>query len=784
MSTPCKTNVDYLLTAEFDNRFGPVIRDQYPSVIPGFGYEVEDYNQKYGVFNLASLMIPNNAEYNTNDEPDTTVFMLYRNCETMKYELFPSKQVDQTLCFVNVVYAQENELNSRGTNIKAVALGTTMVDFMAFKPFVLECLRRYMKLTNKDDITPVLKACFKLLNRAELSFVRKLHGNSIRQSLLQSLGDDTRLKEWLDEESSGGSVFKGLLKCHHHDKYTNRIALRGGKISITLQGYRPKREFIDLSKIPLEFDAVTRGPITWNMKYDPKISKFLLNFIPLLQKRDTCGGFRFKLIIYSWQIKSSALSQFVITVSNLMGITNSTGIFSDKPCITLPFVDVSIISPLKEYLALQDQGIFLVMGTTNPIFKSQDGLYDYYYDLDNELISEVSDGGDKITPNKWDVTALKKLFIINSSSSSSSGETPRMGFLQKLIEYINEQETNFSKIVLSFQKANVMQLLQLNYQMQDINPRYLFDEYITKYRDVVVFPDIFEAETLNTLHLLMTINDMMTRLYQFDLPILERSTLLCQLDDLFSEIYSFINTDEDHLEKFLMACLRYPFVFPCSQYNLQEDNLAKVNLKQELKNYFKDDKIWLSLVEDPMEPSSLLSKFTKDRSLSLICLPLLFNPNIKVTKNPISEHSDVMIKSPANASIRRRRSVNIKQMLNFGRSRESMTDISPLRSTSEASTTSSNSISGKLYNSESPSVQSSKLNHVDMNKKSKDVRNLAYKIICTIQTHFIGGFLIDQSLAPFFKIVLESFRLKSPVREPTSSSGDSVDTRSGVTSSE
>ncbi|GAV55544.1 hypothetical protein ZYGR_0AV01760 [Zygosaccharomyces rouxii] len=784
MNTPCTTNVDYLLTAEFDNRFGPVVRDTYPSVIPGFEYEVEeDCNQKYTGFNLASLMIPNNAEYNTNDEPDTTVFMLYRNRETMKYELFPSKQVDQVLCFVNVVYAQEDEFNSRGTNIKAVALGTTMVDFMAFKPFVLECLRRFMKLTHEDDKTPILKACFKLLNRVELSFVKRLHSNAIRQSLLRSLGDDIWLKEWLDEESFGGSVFKGLLGCHHHDRYTNRITLRKGKISITLQGYRPRREFIDLTKIPLEFDTVTWGSITWNMKYDSKISKFLLDFIPFLRNRDADDSFAFKLIIYSSQYKGSALSQFTVALSNLMGLTNGTGFFFNKPCLTLPFVDVSIIGPLREYLALQDRGVFLIMGTTNPIFKSQDGLYDYYYDLDNELINEATNDEGKITANKWDVTAFKKLLILNTLSPSSSIESPRMGFLQKVLESIDEQETNFSKILLAFQKINVMQLLQLDYEMGNVNPEHLFDEYIAKYRDVVVFQDIFEIETLRILQLLRTINDIMTRLYQLNLPILDRTDLLCQLKDLFLEIYSFITTDEDHLEKFLATCLRYPFVFPCSQCNLQEDNLAKVNLKQELKNCLKEDKIWLSLVEDPSETSSILSRFTKDRSLSLICLPLLFNPNVRVKKPPTSEPSDVMIKPPSNASVRRRRSVNIKQMLNFGKSRENITDTSPLRSTSEASTTSSTSASGRFLRSESPSALSSKMSHVDVNKKTKTVRSLAYKIICVIQSHFIGRIFIDQSLAPFFKTVLASFKLEQPVREGTPSSSDSSDSKSGTTPS-
>ncbi|CAR29254.1 hypothetical protein ZYGR_0Z01760 [Zygosaccharomyces rouxii] len=788
MSTPCTANVDYLLTAEFDNRFGPVVRDQYPSVIPGFEYEMrEGHSQNNAVFNLASLMIPNNAEYNTGDEPDTTVFMLYRNRETVKYELFPSKQVDQVICFVNVVYAQEDKSNSRGTNIKAVALGTTMVDFIAFKPFVLECLHKFMKLKNKDDITPMLKSCFKLLNRAELSFVKRLHSNPIRQSLLRSLGDDTRLEKWIDEASFGRFMFKGLLRCHHHDKYTNRITLRRGKISIKLQGYRPKREFADLSKIPLEFDAVTWGSINWNVKYDTKISKFLLNFIPLLHKRDANDSFHFKLVIYSSQYKGSGLSQFAIALSNLMGLTNGTRSFSNKPCLTLPFVDVSIIGPLKEYLALQDRGIFLIMGTTNPIFKSQDGLYDYYYDLDNELISEAANGEGKITPitsNKWDMTAFKRLLTINSISPTSSIETPRIGFLQKIIESIDEKAINFSEIVLAFQKVNVMQLLQLDCRMENINPGDLFDEYITKYRDGVVFQEIFEAESFRILQLLRTINDIMSRLYQLNLPLLDRTDLLCLLDDLFSEIYSFINTDEDHLEKFLAACLRYPFVFPCSQYNLQEDNLVKVNLKQELKNCFKEDKFWLSLVEDPMEQSSILSKFIKDRSLSLICLPLLFNPNIKVKKSPASEPSEAVITPPANVSVRRRKSVSIKQMLNIGKNRESIAETSPLRSNSEASTTSNTSINGRFFRSESSSVPPSKLDHVDVNKKTKNIRSLAYKIICVIQVHFIGKPIIDQSLAPFFKSVLASFQSEQSVKEGTPSSSDSSDTRSSTTTRE
>lgn len=780
MSTPCTTNVHYLLTAEFDNKFGPIVRNQYPSVIPGFEYDVRDAKGKDG-FNLASLMIPNNAEYNTGAEPDTTVFMLFRNGETMTYELFPPEQTDQVMYFVNLVHAQEDESNNRGTKIKAVALGTDMIDFMAFKPFAFECLRMYMRMQADEDVTKLLKACLKLLNKAELSFVRRLHDNDIKQSLLLSLGNKERLQNWIDEENRGGNMFKKLLRCHHQDKYSNRLMLRKGKIRIILQGYRPKRDFIGFVKIPLEFDAVRWGAINWSMPYNTRISRFLLNFIPFLRKTAVkADTFHFKLIIHSSRCKGSELSQFTITISNLMGLTNTRRYFANKRCVILPFIDVSMIGPLREYLGSQDNGSFVIMGTTNPIFKFQDGLYDYYYDLDNELMCEAANDGGKDTPSKWDGTAFKKLFAMHSISSSSSTECPRIGFLQKMIECIDEQETDMFRIISSFQKINVMQLLQLNYPVQNVNPEHLFDEYITKYRDMVVFHDIFETETLRILHLLKTMNDTVSKLYQPSLPLLDRTDLLCQLDDTLSEIYYMITTDENHLDKFLATCLKYPFLFPCSRYNLQEDNLAKTNLKQELRICFKEDESWLSLVEDPEEQEPIIPRFTRDYSSSLICMPLLFNADVRVKRPPTSEPPEVLIRQPASASIRRRKSVNIKQMLGIGKSKENFADASSMRPNSDAFTQ-PNTSGSKLLRSESSSTLSSKLNNIDLDRKTKNVRLLAHRIVSAIQAHFIGELIMDHSLAPIFRTILGTYGFEQHFKEETPSDVEYSDTTSTIT---
>ncbi|AQZ09995.1 AFI1 (YOR129C) [Zygosaccharomyces parabailii] len=748
MNVPWTPNVRYLLAAEFDNRYGPVVRNQYPTNIPGFAYRAPD---DQGLFNLATLMLPTNAEYKTKGNADTTIFILYRNFDTGEYQLFPPEQVDEVLYFVNVVYAQDDESNARGTKIKAVALGTAMVDFMAFRPFTQAVLDRYMVLQEGVDVTRLLlKACFRLLNRSELTFIKRLHGNGARQSLLQAVGDESLLRLWLDEENPKGINFRKLLKCHHHDKYTNRIALRRGKVSVSLHGYKPKKEFLDLAKISLEFDVVKYGFIDWALKYNSKISRFLLNFIPVLHKRDP-KEYSFKLIIFSSVMMGEELSQFTIALSNLMGL----GSQSDIPFFTLPYIDVSIIGPLKDYMETQGS-FFAIMGTSNPIFRSHSSLWDYYYDLDDETVYEAEGEIEKDITSKWDVLMIKKLLVRNSIAPSLP-EVPRMGLLQKIVECIDDEETDMLKVLNAFRRVNILQLLQLDVQALGVNSNLLLD-YMCKFRDFAVFTEFFQPETLRLLQQLSLMNEVMTKLQQVTLIAPRRTELVCQLDDALTHIHWFAALDEDHLERFISICFNYPFSSLCSHYDLQEDDLAKVNIRQELKNCFKDDKSWMSIGEENSDKESMLSTFVKDRSISFFCMPLLSDPNFKIKKGHY-EPPEVVLRAPANASIRRRRSVNLKQMLTL-KNRENGADGSLFRGFSDGFTVPSKASFRRISRSQSSSMLSSKLGPIDVEKKTKDVKNTAYKILCMMHQHFVGRLLIETSLSPFFKSMLNVLKVE------------------------
>lgn len=750
MSVQCTPNVQYLLAAEFDNRYGPIVRTQYPTNIPGFECNNGD---SLDTFNLASLMLPNNAEYNTESDPDTTVFILYKNIKTGKYQLFPPAEEDEILFFVNVVYARDDDTNTRGTKIKTAAIGTTMADFMAFRPFALAVLDRYMALEEGiGDPKPILKACYKLLNRSELSFIKRLHRNEARQGLFRAVGNESLLRLWLDEESPKSIDFRKLLKCHHHDKYTNRIVLQRGKVSISLHGYRPKKEFLDLAKIPLEFDVVKYGPIDWVFKYDVKLSKFLLNFIPMLHKRNP-KQYAFKLIVFSATTIGKEISQFTIALSNLMGLNAQSGV----TFLTLPYVDVSIIGPLKEYIEMHENA-FAIIGTTNPIFKSHNGLWDYYYDLDTEIVYESANEIEKDVPARWDMLMFKKLLAKNPASPSAPPEVPRLGLLQKIIECIDEQETDMLKVLNAFRRVNILQLLQLDFQATGLDSNVLLDHYICQYRDFVVFTEVFQPETLRLLQQLSLMNGSMTTLHQANLTAIERMDVVNQLDSALTHIHWFAALDEEHLETFISVCLNYPFAQLCLEYDLQEDDLAKVNIVQELKNCFKEDKSWMSAVEENAESDSILATFIKDRSFSLFCMPLLSDSNLKIKKAHY-EPPEVVIRTPANASIRRRRSMNLKQMLSLGNKRESFGDGFSLRGLADASVPLRGSHS-RLPRSQSSSMLSSKLGPVDVDKKTKDIKSTAYKIICMVHRHFVGKLLIETSLSPFFKSMLGAINIQ------------------------
>lgn len=765
---PPEDNVQYLLTAEFDNKYGPTLKRQHPKQISGFDCISEAGQNCKNAFNLASLMIPNNVEYNTSGEADSTIFILYRNTDTQSYQLFPVSRSDEmsaenpdTLFFLSFVKAKKETSNMRGTKIKSIALGTPIKSFNMFRPVLMSALDSLMSAETYEETSVVLRHCFNLMNSLDLSYIKKIHANYPLQDLISAIDDTEALKSLFDDTSDSARIYLKLLELEPHDKYGNTIRLKNGNICIDYDAYKPAEDIAALKERPFLVSISHPVPIDVTIRYNLRLSNFLKQFVSLLYSLNS-ETYSFKIIINSNKLSKNVISQFVLALSNFMSCFYSDKIqyYKNGPVIVFPYMEVSMMDAVRKYFeSCTSPHLFVIIGTANPIFKVQEDLWNYYYDLDNNILYQPNDERNEPKSMRWDSVSIKKMLLKSTTTAPKRLETPRMGLMEKFLEAIVEETPRNTTVLNVLKRVNILQLIDLDTfkKSSEHADRTLLDEYIISYKDLVVFPEFFKRPALVSIRHLATLNEVMISLYRSQEDPSERLESLNELCDILDKINSFVSLEKSNLEWFMSICSKFPFFQLSLDGDLRKKDFTTIDLKKEWNENFRSTNSWMYMVNN-RDINTVIDTFSEDRSLNLLCLPLLLSPNVKgkayiPPSTPNKPTMEVEPKQP--------RSATIKWMLNLGTSKLKETALENLsiKSTSELSSVSSTPTSKNLPPSAlsvtNTSSLSSKVDYELMQNRTRDIKKLTLELLQTIECHPIGKIFIDKSMHPFFQKVLE-----------------------------
>ncbi|KOG96629.1 Afi1p [Saccharomyces eubayanus] len=473
-------NVSYIISAEFHNKLGPIVKYQYPKSIPGFRQSLYRESNGYTSVstNLASLMIPSSIEQNPG-KPDLTTFTLYYNRSTQCYQLFPvpkdtrlnPHQRDQshsrsyydvennydeknkrhtivieddtlesqksynnqeminndTLFFINVANAVLDTSNDRGAVIKSIAIGTPLKTFFAFKSILVSILDLYMTASSQAVSLGLLIDCFEMLNSIDLSLINKIHSKASTQDVLHSVCDESVIARiFMDLDSTLKRLFH-IGGSNTNDRYGNIITFDDQFVQYHFTKFKPTTLPLYVLKIPLQFNMVKSNPIYIENDYHAVVLRFLNKFIPYLLKAGSKSN-KWKLVINSTKLNKEDLCAFILSLANITATYagDSQPYFKGSAMLVFPFMDISLVDGLRAYLTsnIDFLGSFAIIGTANPIFRYQIDIWDYYYDMDADIFYESGRTGNyKPTPRveqKNGSKGLKKMFNKPPHSSPHS----------------------------------------------------------------------------------------------------------------------------------------------------------------------------------------------------------------------------------------------------------------------------------------------------------------------------------------------------------------------------
>lgn len=783
MFDPSAKSVCYVLSGEFDNKYGPVVTCQYPGDIPGFNSSRNEQEAEDAAV-LASLLIPNNVEHCTLTEPDCNTFTLYMNQNTAKYQLLPplgesflSTDVKgpASLNFVNLVKTQKDESNSRGAKIRSITLGTTLKDVDIFKPFLTEALVHVLDATNVSEIEGVLRNCFKALNSLDLNYIeRSLYDNPLQQTLCCVRRSDS-LKRLLNDDTQLGQDVLKVLDLSSHQEYRKKIQLKDGKLLLNLEGSLFDDRFDTLVEKPIEMSLFSHGP-SHIKTGNSLVFRFLQKFIPLLGTLPS-SLFSFKLIINSHNLPKEQICQFVMNLSHLMGCTKQAGqteYFDGTSALILPYAEVSMIKSIKDYFeSCEGTNIFAIVGTANSIFQHHDTLWDYYYDIDKDVLQTCGEEHAGNRNSLWDSSVFKKFLQknLNDVGSLHISDSGRIGLMAAFVNLIIEENPKEEDILSTLRKINV---LQIESQLREIGENSTCSTYVTGFKDLIKFNDLFTTESLTVIVYFATLDQVISGLYDSGQSLSKRQDLISQLHELLVDISAFIESRDDRLISFVNIGLNYsPFQY-LSRGNLMIKDFSSENLHHDVFDAFKKNKSWLSVVQD-RNTAKLFETFASHRALDLLSMPLLLNSDIHKPRAAIHSKSldrvstDTMSVSSGKSSsssgeTRRPRSMSLKWIRNLPKNIDNLIDgqgttwaePTPIASPPDRSPSLRSSSGRTLSPASSISSSSSrKFGSRSFRNKTENVKRLATQILSKIKSHPLGEFLINEEMSPYCQTLFQ-----------------------------
>ncbi|QLQ78416.1 hypothetical protein HG537_0A06630 [Torulaspora globosa] len=788
MSLVCESSsnsVLYVLSGEFDNKYGPIISCQYPRDVPGFG-SVRDRNVD-NVSSLASLLIPTNAEHRTLTAPDSNVFTLFLNQHTRNYQLLPSfdmvtmetdVQDPARLNFISVVKTLRDESNSRGAKIRSIALGTTLKNVEVLKPFLMEALVHIMDANDVNGIKKVLMNCFQALNRLDLYTIETgLYKNPIRQTLC-SVRRKSLLQSLLSDDQQLGKDMLKILGLGGCDRFGNKIELKNGKLLVHFTDMSVQSPFENLIQKPIEMSLFNCMP-SHIKNANLLVFRFLQKLIPMLGKLSS-SDYSFRIIANSHNLPKEQICQFVVTLSQLMGCfdkAENTQYYEGANVLILPYAEVSMIKSIKQFYATCDfANLFTIIGTANSIFRQHKYLWDYYYDIDEDTLQTSNNDVNNNQNSLWDNNLFKKLLpkSINDGASLHNIDSDRMGLMAAFVSLINDMKPDDENILSTLRKINV---LQIESQLREfrIDDTSLCSRYVTGFKDFITFNHLFTQKSLTVIRQFSNLDHIISNLYDPAQSLTTRQELLSQLIELLKEIISFIGKSEENLTIFLNIALDYSPFQSLSEGNLMVRDFSATNLRYEIAETLKKNKSWISIT-DNTDTRGIFETFAKEQAFNLLSMSFLLNLDIhkpKITKstNLDGAFADSLSISSSNSGnsnieIRRPRSMSLKWIKNLHLHKSSdnfvelstnhWLDTSSVSSLPGRLTPSKSSNTGSMSSVSSISSSSSrKVNYKGFRQKTENIKKLTTEILSKIKNHPIGTFLIDEEMSSFSQILFQ-----------------------------
>lgn len=777
----------YLLSGEFDNKYGPSIVCEYPTSIPGFS-TVEGDSEAANAALLASLMIPNSTEHCGPTEPDCNIFTLFLNKNTGKYQMLPTlgeESIESNtgkpsrINFINVVKTQHDSSNSRGARIRSIAVGSVLTSVDALRPFLSQALAYIMQATDASEVEKVLMNCSQALNSLDISSIKASAYNNPIQQMLCSIRDRKSLISQLTDNTQVGRDILKIIGVSNIDEKRKGVSCEKGKVRLDFVDCSIDAQFKGLIEKPVEV-SLFKGIKSELMTGESSICKFLTKFIPMLKTLPS-DQFSFRLFVNSHRLPKYQICQFVEILSQLMGCfieDGQTKYYDDTPVLVLPYAEVSLIKHIGEYFRNCDgHNSFAIIGTANSIFQQHTNLWDFYYDIDDDVLSTPINQTAGNRNSLWDNNLLKKFLQKNVADLSSYHitETRRKGLLTAFLDLINEENAKAEYILPILERINILQIEGHLRYTGDVASSFC-SSYVTAYRDLVKFNAFFAKKSLLVIRYLSNLDGLITDLFDSSITLMRRQDMLSRLLFLLAEILSWINTSDEMLMTFLNVGLNYsPFQSLCDVSLISEEFSAS-NLRHVVAETGKRYRSWISVLDDG-SGANFLEKFTKIRVFDLLSMPLLMNPDI-YKPNRVGDRSrdrssadNLSISSVSSGSsdseTKRPRSMSLKWIMNLPKNIDNLIEGPSLLWADAASVTSSigrvtsprSSYTGSNSSVSSlPSTLSSEqIKSKDFRQKTENAKRLAVQILSRLKSHPMGNYLMNQSMNPLSSTLLKVF---------------------------
>ncbi|KAH3900267.1 Afi1p SCDLUD_003239 [Saccharomycodes ludwigii] len=466
--------IQYVLTARFDNKYGPMLEHEFPQTVTGLSEKDKA--------RIASIMIPSGSENNI-DKPDFSVFLLYKNSKNSTLKIIPSiysvssntpptnngngiyGQNDEPVFFLNAVCSKRDPSNERGSTIKAISIGTKSKFFYVLKPLLFIALIFYLDQKGTEDQWNLLSEFSGLLNTLDLSILKKFHSNIILQKLCKNniiyskkiFNDDNKLsliryvlnknqqEHNAVNEVSNANFMNDEIFSHRNDKDFSIPAFDKNGNSIAFISHfiqyniKPTNTYYlppEFFKVPMLFDLI-RLEENWIQPEKSTVSPMvwyfmdkLLNCLPKLsynidrdnttnRATDALSGtnnynnYNIKILIYSSFKTKNFISQFVILISNLVSSFNVNNLpyFQKHKFLIIPYLDVSMLDLFDT--STTDKLKFSIIGCSNPLIKEI--RHDYSHKLWNVFFDMDTCELEMIDTNGSVVNKLYNSMINNHS---------------------------------------------------------------------------------------------------------------------------------------------------------------------------------------------------------------------------------------------------------------------------------------------------------------------------------------------------------------------------------